>query len=154
MKKPVLTIFFASVVLLVIAVLAPKPFDKTLPFFAEKNADVCVYCLDANCNATDVGSGKLVHTLVQNYDQTLKNVDGVQGVSYSYKGQSSDVFALVKKFDLSVCDCYSDGSVFTVCGHSPYFIGGTTLGGKKVNLQIAFHNGVVTVGSPLILGSY
>ncbi|MBQ8433283.1 MAG: hypothetical protein IJX23_00545 [Clostridia bacterium] len=46
------------------------------------------------------------------------------------------------------------GNLTIICGDSPKIVGGIVVDGFKTNIHIAFDGTRVTVGSPLILGSY
>ena len=79
---------------------------------------------------------------------------GLVGTEVSFNGDLSDVDALLARLSaVRLVHEEVDGAV-VYTGYSALLKGGIRAKGRIVNFQIAFAAGVVTVGSPLIFGSY
>ena len=83
-----------------------------------------------------------------------------KGESVSFAGDLSDAYTIAEMYAAKIWETEDlDDGAFTITvlyARSSYLTGGQTVNGRFVNLQIAFNErtGVVTVGTPLILGSY
>lgn len=154
MKRFIFVLILTIVIVGVLTCFMPRSFDS-YAIQLSKQATVSIYCRQTTSDdAIDMGTGYIVECDTQSYANTLDKCTGVDGVSVSFCGYVDDVAQIVEKFNLqTVSICEIDG-LYVVCGASDKIKGGVTLDGAKVNLQIAYKDGVVTVGSPLILGSY
>jgi|GEM_PF-2486473 len=77
----------------------------------------------------------------------------------SLSGQSATVYTKTAQeimIDLSATTIFTQSvdGIDIYYAYSPRLGGGVTVNGEKINLELAQHNGKVTVGTPLILGSY
>lgn len=154
MKRFIFVFILTVVISGVLAYFMPQSFDSYISKFCEQ-ATVSIYCRQTTADIfVDMGTGYIVECDVHSYGRTLDMCSGVDGVSVSFCGSIDDVAQIVEIFNLlTVSVCEIDG-LYVVCGVSNKLTGGVMLDGTKVNLQIAYKDGVVTVGSPLILGSY
>ncbi len=154
MKKTFLTLLWAGIVLALLAGISPKPFVKYLPWLSRKAESVTLFCLQYDGDCVESGCGKIVSCLPAQLHQTLQKVGNVQGASFSFEGSISTAEKIAQKLKTQNVTKITCGNITTLCGYSQLFSGGVNIDGKTVNVQIAYCNGIVTVGSPLILGSY
>ena len=153
-KRFVFILILTIVIAGVLTYFMPRNFDS-YAIRLSKQATVSIYCRQTTSdNAIDMGTGYIVECDAQSYATALGKCKGVDGVSVSFSGTDVDVERIVKLFDLQTVSTYQLDGLYVVCGLSNKVTGGVWLDGDKVNLQIAYKDGVVTVGSPLILGSY
>lgn len=102
------------------------------------------------------GAGSIVQCAFEDYREVRSALGEISGVSISFEGDSADIEALCKK--LEVVSVASEN--LEECGIMSYYGFTTKLNsrvladGKYINIQIAQKDSVITVGYPLILGSY
>ena len=131
-----LAIFFITIALLGGLLYAmPRDF-ATFVGQISPDGKVCVYCRQTSLQ------------------RILTDCDKVDGVSVTFEGGRSDVDRVAQALGVNGIAEYQLDDVSVFCGYSYKINGGVTLDGNRVNVQIAFGKGTVTVGSPLILGSY
>lgn len=118
------------------------------------NASVNIFCRKTSCNSVDLGLGRQVTCSIAEFQTVLSGCYGVDGVSVSFSGSMQDVNAIVNRLQATQINCQQLDDLYVACYTSNRLQGGVTLDGKRVNLQIAYRNGCITVGYPLILGSY
>lgn len=131
----------------------PKDFDAYVNDIS-LDGTVCIYCRNTSIDAVDIGQGKIVQCTLNDFANVIARCAEIDGLSVSFSGSNKDVQRLADLFclkNISVCEI---DDLTVVCGKSNKVKGGIWIDGVKINVQIAYHNGTVTVGSPLILGSY
>ena len=152
MKRYLLAILLCVTVLGVMLVSMPKPLNKYIPKNA--NATCYVYCQQTTEQAVSVGFGCIVKCSPSELSSVIANCTGVDGVSVSFKATEAQFYNIAEKCGFTFCKEEQFAGLTTICGYSPKFCGGVVLDGNKINLQIAYSNGTVHIGSPLILGSF
>ena len=153
MKRFFVTLILSTVIVGVLTYSMPRG----LEFYIEEidaNATITIYCRSTDVESIDMGNGKIVRCSVANFDRVLARCSGVDGFSVCFEGTAKDVDRVSRLFDLKVTSTLNLDGLQIVCGNSAKLKGGVNLDGDMVNMQIAFKDGVVTVGSPLILGDY
>ena len=153
MKRFIVATILTAVITGVLVYYLPRNFDSYLNGFGA-DASVAIYCRGTELDAVDMGSGYKVECTSANYSHAVAQCHDVDGVSVSFVGCYDDVAHLIRFFNLQVSSTYKQDGLLVICGKSTKIAGGVTLGDEVVNLQIAYKNGVVHVGSPLILGDY
>ena len=153
MKRFIGMLILTTVIVGVLTYFMPKGLEV---YVEEINADatVSIYCRATNLDGIDMGSGKIVQCSVANLNTVLAHCKDVDGFSVSFNGSEQDVDRIAQLFNMRVTSTLNIDGLQIVCGNSYKLLGGVILDGETVNLQIAFKDGTVTVGSPLILGSY
>lgn len=154
MKRFIVTTILTVVIIGTLFYFLPQPFNKTIAKFIPQNAKVCVYCRNTSLQCVDMGLGKKVYCSLSAYNETVKQCDNVDGLSVSFNGTQSDVRRLIYRLRLNSSTVKQIDNISVVCGYSALITGGVIIDGVKVNCQIAYSNGMVTVGFPLILGDY
>ena len=153
MKRFIVTLLLSTVIVGVLTYYMPKSFEVYIKDISA-DATVSIYCRETGVNGIDIGSGKIVQCSVTELSKTLARCKDVDGFSVCFEGTSYDVDRILQLFEIDVTSTYDICGLQIVCGNSSKLKGGVVLDGVTVNLQIAFKDGTVTVGSPLILGSY
>lgn len=152
MKRYFLAVLLCITVFGVMLVFMPKPLNKYIPSSA--NATCYVYCKETSAQAVDVGFGRIVKCSPSELNSVIRECTGVDGVSISFKASKEQFYDIAKKCGFAFCKEEQFAELITICGYSPKFSGGVFMDGNKINLQIAYSDGTVHIGSPLILGSF
>lgn len=153
MKRFFVTLILTTVIAGVLTYAMPKNFCNYVYDIAP-DGTVSVYCKSSQLDGIDMGSGKIVECSPSELQAVLNKCHGVDGVSVTVEGSQEDVTRIMQLLTLTVVSNYQLDGLVVVCGKSDKVNGGVLLDGNLVNVQIAYKDGVVTVGSPLILGSY
>ena len=155
MKRFIVATILTAVIAGVLAHFMPRSFETYLTEFGD-TATVTIYCRSTSLDGVDMGNGcgyKVV-CYATRFADTASHCQDIDGVSISFEGDLDDVQRLCKFFALQVSSEYKQKGMYIVCGRSWKICGGVTDGNKLVNLQIAYKDGTVHIGSPLILGDY
>ena len=153
MKRFIVATILTALITFVLAHFMPRSFESYLGSFGA-DSSVTIYCRGTDLDAVDMGSGYKAECSSADFVQTVAQCRNVDGVSISFEGCLDDVAKFVRFFNLQVSSSYKQDGLYVVCGNSAKIVGGVAVGSDLVNLQIAYDNGVVHVGSPLILGDY
>ena len=154
MKRFLFTAVLIVAIVGVMLYFTPRSMQTDVFSYARYNPTVSVYCRETKSNAIDLGLGRQVTCSLCDYKETLAECSGVDGVSFTFCGTPDDVADVVSRLRAQpVCSQAFDG-LTVACYYSPLIRQCVTIDGRSVNVQIACRDGVVTVGYPLILGSY
>lgn len=153
MKRFFVTTILTVVIGGVLAHFMPRDFTHYLNKF-DACATVTIYCRQTNLEGVDMGGGFKVECDAENFSKSAAQCQGIDGVSVSFEGSYDDVEELCKFFRLRVSQMFEQDGLYVTCGKSSKIRGGVLDGDEVVNLQIAYKDGVIHVGSPLILGDY
>ena len=155
MKRFIVATILTVVIVGVLAHFMPRDFTEYLGEL-DANATVTIYCRQTNLDGIDMGGGCVykVQCTAANFFATAAQCHNIDGVSVSFDGSFEDVTALLQFFRLQVSSEFEQDGLYVVCGRSGKIQNGVFDGSQVVNLQIAYRNGVVHIGSPLILGDY
>lgn len=82
---------------------------------------------------------------------TLSNVIGYQA---TFEGDYNDMLKELDRQSVAVISNDSIEGVYIIYGISDKCGKSVTVGGKSVNVQVAIRGNKITVGTPLIMGSY
>ncbi|MCH5160175.1 MAG: hypothetical protein J1F66_04965 [Clostridiales bacterium] len=153
MKRFFVTIILTAVIAGVLTHFMPRDFEAYFKKF-DCDAIVAIYCRQTELDGIDMGGGYKVTCEVAAFSDTVSKCSGIDGVSVSFTGAYEDVVELCNFFRLQVSSVYEQDGLYVVCGRSSKITKGVLDGGDVVNLQIAYKDGTVHIGSPLILGDY
>lgn len=130
------------------------------------DAKYCVYCLNIsedlqhnnlnNFKIINNGGSYVIKTNINNAKFVKQNSSFLMGESVEFKSTEIGFQKLIKFFDITIVKSENFSGIKTIVGFSnnSNLIHSTTVDEKCVNIQIAFSNGIITIGSPLILGDY
>ncbi len=151
MKDKLFALFLAVVIVVVMLHYMPKPLHKAINL---ANATCQVFCRTTSASHTDIGFGKIVQCGGTDFAKVLAQCKDVDGTSFCFVATQNDLATLLNTLSVNVHTTQTLGNLTIVCGYSPKLTGGVILDGNKTNVQIAFDGNTITIGSPLILGSY
>lgn len=111
---------------------------------------------DENVSVEKSGMGYVL-TCSTKYATKIKsklNINLIKGESFSFLGVKSEVENLIKRFNIKVLNKEVLDEILVIDGYSSKFGESVCTSCGNVNIQIAFNKGTITVGTPLILGSF
>lgn len=82
------------------------------------------------------------------------NIGSLKGMSVSFKGDYDDFRKAQKNCNMSVLISENIDGTVIVYGYSDKLGKCVDVDGKTINVQMALKDGKITVGTPLIVGSY
>ena len=160
MKLFIVTLTLITVIVGVLIYFMPRDLTRYATDISASGT-VSIYCRSTelkdnaeNRQIVDMGCGKMVLCSVSELDETLSKCRYVDGLSVRFSGDERDVERIINLFNLQVNSTLCLDGLYVICGNSARLRGGVIVDGCIVNVQIAYKDGVVTVGSPLILGDY
>lgn len=98
------------------------------------------------------GSGYIIQTNASMATELKKYVYDYAGFMLSFRGTRKDILLLIN--DMKIVKTENIDGIETVYGYACGLLNSVIICGKKVNIQVAINNGTITIGSPVILGSY
>jgi len=126
-----------------------KNYDGTHTFYCSQQA------FKGEAQTTKNGNGYLIsvdtHT-AEAFEKTLNSK--YQGESFCFFGSKNDLNQVLKKLNAKVVKKEVFDDLFVVYGFSPKLKNYILMESQKVNVQIALNKNKITVGTPLILGSF
>ena len=155
MKRVLVASLLFAVVVGVMLYFMPQSYSQQiLGVVKNKNAEITVYCRETTLQSVDLGFGKMISCNADNFTDVLFKCGKIDGVSASFNGTYDEFVKLQKDLDLKNTETQNLNEVYVVCGRCDNIGGGVIVDGNYVNCQIAYSHGTITVGFPLILGSY
>lgn len=82
------------------------------------------------------------------------SLNGTEGESVTFYGTKEAFEAEILRLGVTVTERQSLGGIEIVYGYTEKLRGGVNVDGKRVNIELAYRGGTITVGTPVILGSY
>lgn len=160
MKKLIL---FVSFLILLISSFCFKPvfydlFSVSDLFFSD--ITYSFYCLNYNKNLSaeiiNNGAGYIIKTDGKNIKNVKNNLTGLLGESVSFKTTKNKIEKVLKTFNVNVIKEEKIGEIYCLYGYSHKLKteNSVLVENYKVNIQIAFINNILTIGTPIILGDY
>ena len=97
----------------------------------------------------------LIITCNKNQSESIKQkLTDIKGESVSFNGTKQMAIDLINKLNLKTKFFESFDSINVYYCYKDNLSLYKTINNQKVNIQIAFNSGVITIGYPIILGSY
>ena len=96
----------------------------------------------------------MVTSDIKKGQEMADSLGNIVGISASFKGDYDDFTREIKKCKVAVQQEESVGNVHIIYGISENCGKPTYANGMNINFQIAIRDNVITVGTPLIMGSY
>lgn len=122
-----------------------------------------VYCLDVSDNLNshniivlDNGNSFIVKSNMNNAEFVKKNSFNVLGESVSFKSDLFSIDKIIKFYNIDVKMKENVADIITIYGYSEnnQFTNSVIIDDEPINIQIAFKNNILTIGTPIILGDY
>ena len=103
----------------------------------------------------NAGLGTIVSCKAGFSSLAKKRLNNILGESLTFEGHSMDIFKLLNYYDANIVkeEILNDGAR-SVYASTNKINNSILIDDKKINLQIVYSNGQVTIGTPVILGSY
>lgn len=122
------------------------------------NASLSVFCenyIEPNDDlfvAIKNGDSYIIQTKANKASEVLKFLTNCSGFMLTFNGTKENIKNLLSEIKIIKTEKSADIEIFYAytCG----LLYSTVIDGKKVNFQVAINKNVITIGSPLILGSY
>lgn len=152
MKNVWLPFLLVVVILAVLLALMPQPLSRQRIFPPTSKASI--YCKQTVAPCLSLGNGYQVDCSFNNLPNALSLCKGVDGVSVSFDCNAQSLQQTLQLLQVKVVSVQRFDDLTVVCGFSKVVQGGLVVDGNFVNVQVALRGSAVTVGSPLILGSY
>lgn len=161
MKKFILLLCF---LILILCTYSFKPnFIKT---FKENDlifGDIqySIYCLSVDdyiphSEVLNIGNGFIVRTKPENASYVKSKVSNILGESIKFSTTFAKIENIIKLYDVEILKEEKIGDIYTLYGYSKSqdFNKSIKIDEENVNIQIAFNQGVLVMGTPIILGDY
>lgn len=149
---------FAMLIIAVIVLCATYYKVDFVDFISEDATEVCFYTNDTfiKDNEKVISNGKInmVFTTPQKAKKVKDSLNSFIGISYTLNGTYEDMKQLVTKLKGKVVFSQEIEGITTIYAYNSHLKKSVNLRGEKVNIQFAFSQGNITVGYPLIIGSY
>lgn len=82
------------------------------------------------------------------------SLNDTEGESVTFCGSKDRFESEIRRLGVTVTERQSLGGIEIVYGYTEKLRGGVNVDGKRVNIELAYRGGTITVGTPVILGSY
>ena len=127
-----------------------QSFHSTHIFYSSKSQNVL------NAEIIQNGNGFLICCDEQNTKIVNKNLNKsyIQGESFCFDGNIADITKILKKLNAKIITTENFENLKIIYAYSYKLQKFIFVDGKKVNVQICLNENKITVGTPLILGSY
>ncbi|MDD4211208.1 MAG: YwmB family TATA-box binding protein [Clostridia bacterium] len=103
----------------------------------------------------NAGLGSIIRCDANFSVRVKKNLQDIIGESISFEGYIREVFSLLKYYKATIVKVENlEPAIYSVYASSNYFKNSIEIDEKRVNLQIVYNAGRVTLGTPIILGDY
>lgn len=132
------------------------------PVFAvskDKNAKYCFYTTNSsqtikNAKITKNGSMTIITCDSNDVYKIKPQLVDVQGESLSFLGTKNDALNYLNNFNHNVVLSEIIENIVVIYAYCPQIENYVYVNNEKVNIQLAFNDGKITVGTPMILGSF
>lgn len=123
------------------------------------DATYCFYLDNRDFSVNDfetivMGDGAIIRCETDRISDVKNRLHGIKGESMSFAGGHDDILNIINRLRVNVVISENVDGIYSVYGYTRSIENFVTVNGKRVNIQIAFTGGLLTVGTPLILGSY
>lgn len=156
--KKTFSIYIMFLLLLSCLLILP---NKT-PVFAvsvDKNAEYCFYTKNLsqsieNAKITQNGTMSIISCNARDVEKIKPQLVDIEGESICFLGTKNDALNFLGQYNHKVVFSEIVDDIVVIYAYSPQIDNYVFVNNEKVNLQLAFNNGKITVGTPMILGSF
>lgn len=124
-------------------------------------ATYSIYCLNIPsdlqyCDIINNGNGYIINTNINNVKYIKSKISNILGESVRFKTTLNKINEVIKLYNLNIIQEEKIDNIVCVYGYSNSndLTNSIIIDNKKVNMQIAFYNDFITIGTPIILGDY
>lgn len=149
-----------TVFLLIFIVCLIKPEYNFCNLSAEYKGTHCFYSsqkiFDNNATTIKNGNGFIISCSTLNAKSIKNKINNnfLYGESFSFKGNKEQINAILKKLKVNIVRQENLNELYVLEGYTNLLNESIMLGEDKINIQIAYNDGIITVGYPLILGGF
>ena len=125
------------------------------------NEEYYIYCLNicndlTNCEIINNGNGYIIKTDINNAKLVKSKVSNILGESVRFKSTINKANDIIDFYNLKIIKEEKIEDILCIYGYCENndFNNSILIDNNKVNLQVAFSNGYMTIGTPIILGDY
>ncbi len=127
------------------------------------NPEYSIYCLDyanlentKNVKIIDNGNSYIIKSSVSLAKNIKQNSYNVLGESVKFETNRLAIDKIIRLLDIEIKFKEDIDGITTLYGYSNNndFYRSVIVENELINIQIAYKNGILTIGSPLILGDY
>ena len=162
MKK--LIIFLAFLILISFTYSFKPVFNNSILLnnLAFSDINYSIYCLNyynnnfSNAIVINNGNGYIVNCSMLNAKSVKQNASNILGESICFSAPISYVNEIVKLYGVKILIEENVNGIISLYGYSnnSIFEQNLLIEGNIINIQIAFKNNILTIGTPIILGEY
>ena len=158
MDKKLFALYFIMVFVIISFLILPnkKPiFANNLDYGSM--ATYTFYTLektDESLSYTKNGDAFIVSCDINQAGSIKQKLGKILGESICFEGDKIAGLNFISKFDYTSILTEDVNGIFTLYAYSPKIENYVYINNKKVNIELAVNKGVVTIGSPIIVGSY
>lgn len=107
-------------------------------------------------NATVIknGSAYIIESDYSNSNEIKKQLNNIQGQSVSFGGTYNDYLNLKTNLINNIYICDELLNIKTCYGYNSKLTNSVNIDGNNINIQIAYSEGKIIIGTPVILGSF
>ena len=115
-----------------------------------------VKIIDDNIDITKNGNGYIISCNTKDAPKIKNKINNnfIYGESFSFNGSKNDINIIIKKLKIEILSKQDLDNIIVIEGYSPLINKSIYINNENINIQIAFNNNKITVGYPLILGSF
>ena len=131
--------------------------------FSNDNAIYSFYILGKSCEIKNAkiitnGNSSIIKTKKKYANSVRKNVTNVMGESMSFEGDKIKLSLIKEQFEADyILDETIENEIIIFSGFSKKYekdLKKIVVDGQNINFQVAYNNGIITIGTPIILGDY
>lgn len=102
------------------------------------------------------GRGSIVTCDFSNYKSVRSSLNDISGVSIRFRGDYSDVESLISQLEIKsvAAESLDEYGIVSYYGFTFKLRNRVYADGKYINIQIVLSGNTITIGYPIILGSY
>lgn len=128
-------------------------------FSSELDARYCFYTSNANIDVDEVDvvkNGDMYFVSCKsNFAQNVKQqLDSIDGESISFQGTKNDALKFLSQFDYEIVFTEMVEDIFIIYAYCPKITNCVYVNNQKINIELAVNKSNITIGTPLIIGSY
>jgi len=120
-----------------------------------------IYCLNAEtsiegCTVLNIGNGYIIKTDVNNASLAKRKTSNILGESVRFNSSFNKIEKIKNLYNIQIIKEEKLDGIYSLYGFTlnADFTNSIYVDNQLVNIQIAFNNGTMVIGTPIILGDY
>lgn len=158
MDKKLFALYFIMVFMVVGFLVVPNKKPIFVDWLDDKKlATYTFYTLDktdTSLSSVKNGNTFVVSCKINQASSVKQKLGKILGESVHFNGDKSAGLNIISGLNCTNISTENIDNIFILYAYSPQVENYVYINSKKVNIQLAVNNGVVTIGSPVIIGSY